>query len=402
MHDYLTNDLPGTGGIIKEDPEDFLVEEIPLYVPAGSGEHTFATIEKRGLTTLEAIRRITCALGISDRDIGYAGMKDARGVTRQSISLTRVDPARVLSLDLPGVRVLSADLHRNKLKVGHLAGNRFRIRIRGAADDALERAEAILSVLRERGVPNFFGSQRYGAQGNSHRIGRAILAGDYRGAVDALMGDPAAIRDERWQAAINAYHRGELAASLATFPGHCRTERDVLQRLIKVPGDWERAFRAVHPRLKTLYLSALQSSLFDGVVASRLSTIDRVFTGDVAWKHENGACFLVENEEEEGPRAVRFEISPTGPLFGNRMKMPAGNQLAIEEAVLGEAGLSRDCFERPGTLHLAGERRPLRVPVGVTVLIGDGNGLVLEFSLPRGAYATAVMREIMKPDSHDH
>ncbi len=395
---YLTADLPGTGGVIKEEPEDFLVAEIPLYLPEGTGEHLYVEIEKRGITTLEAVRRLARELHVSDRDIGYAGMKDARGVTRQTVSIPRVVPERVLALELPGVKVLSAVRHRNKLKLGHLAGNRFRIRVREVTADAAVRAEAILAVLGARGVPNFFGVQRYGAQGNSHLIGRALLAGDYRGAVDALVGDPAAVRDERWRAAIEAYRRGDVAASIAAFPGHCRTEREVLQRLSKQPDAWERAFRAVHPRLQKLYLSACQSELFDRVVAVRLATLDRVEAGDLAWKHENGACFLVEDEAAEALRAARFEISPTRPLFGARMKLPAGRQLALEEAILREAGLTLASFDLPGSRWLEGERRPLRVPVGEVGVTADSHELVVEFSLPRGSYATSALREVMKTD----
>lgn len=127
---YLTAELPGTGGLFKETPGDFLVEEIPLYLPCGEGEHTYALIEKQGITTLEALRRLCRATGAPERDTGYAGMKDARGITRQTVSLPRVTPAEVMGLDIPGIRILSAERHRNKLRLGHLAGNRFLIRLR--------------------------------------------------------------------------------------------------------------------------------------------------------------------------------------------------------------------------------------------------------------------------------
>src|SRR5512136_1427415 len=127
MYGYLTADIPGIGGTIKETPEDFRVEEIPLYSPEGAGEHTFTLIEKRGITTLETIRRFSRVLELPEREIGYAGMKDARGVTRQTLSVPRTPPERLLALDLPGIKVISAKRHRNKLKLGHLYGNRFRI-----------------------------------------------------------------------------------------------------------------------------------------------------------------------------------------------------------------------------------------------------------------------------------
>ncbi len=396
MYGYLTADIPGIGGTIKETPEDFRVEEIPLYSPEGAGEHTFTLIEKRGITTLEAIRRFSRVLELPEREIGYAGMKDARGVTRQTLSVPRTPPERLLALDLPGIKVISAKRHRNKLKLGHLYGNRFRIVIRGVHEDAPVRAAQVLALLNERGAPNFFGPQRYGLQGNSHLIGRAMLRLDYQEAVDTLIGDPAQVRDQRWQEAIVAYRRGEMKESLSLFPGHCRTEREVLQRLVKRPDAWEKAFQAVHPRLRVLYLSAFQSILFDRLLDARLSSFDRVMAGDLAWKHANGACFIVEDEVSEGERARRFEISPSGPLFGCKIKLPAGAPLAMEKAILDAEGLTLASFDLPGSLRMEGERRPLRVPVGEPELQTVDDGMVLAFSLPKGAYATSVLREFMK------
>lgn len=396
MHDYLTANLPGTGGIIKETPEDFLVTEIPLYVPCGEGEHSYVEIEKRGLTTLDAMRRIARALGISDRDIGYAGLKDARGITRQTFSIPRVPPEVLLALSLPGITVLSATLHRNKLKPGHLAGNSFAIRIRGVDHDAREKAVAILTVLSERGVPNFFGSQRYGGLGNSHLIGRALLRQDFKGAIDALMGDPTVIRDERWRSAVEAYHQGDLATSREQFPGHCGTEREILNRLLKRPDAHERALDAVSPRLKKLYLSAYQSFLFDRVLDQRLHQLDTVEKGDVAYRHDNGACFLVEDCAAEAVRTQNFAISPSGPLFGCKVKMPEGRPREIEENVLRAEDISLQSFKLAGKLRMDGERRPLRVPMHNLSTALDADGLTMSFSLPRGVYATSVLREVMK------
>ncbi len=396
MHDYLTADLPGTGGIIKETPEDFLVTEIPLYFPCGEGEHTYVEIEKRGLTTLDAMRCIARALGISDRDMGYAGLKDARGITRQTFSIPRVPPKSLLNLSLPGITVLSATLHRNKLKPGHLAGNSFTIRIRGVDHNAREKAIAILTVLSERGVPNFFGSQRYGGLGNSHVIGRALLQRDFSGAIDAIMGDPAVIRDERWRSAVEAYHRGDLAASREQFPGHCGTEREILSRLLKRPEAPERALDAVSPRLKKLYLSAYQSFLFDRVLDQRLHQLDTLEKGDLAYRHDNGACFVVEDCAAEAARVKTFAISPSGPLFGCKVKLPEGRPREIEESVLRDEGISLQSFKLAGRLRMEGERRPLRVPMQNLATELDAEGLTLSFSLPRGVYATSVLREVIK------
>jgi tRNA pseudouridine13 synthase len=396
MHSFLTINIPGTGGTIKETPEDFQVREIPIYPPCGEGEHTFTEIEKRGITTLEAIRRFSRALNIPERDMGYAGMKDARGITRQTISIPRTSPDQLLPLELPGIKVLSAVRHKSKLKLGHLAGNRFCIRLRGVLEGALKTAGDVLDILSARGVPNYFGPQRYGVQGNSHEIGRALIRGDFREAIDALMGDPARVLDERWKAAITAYRENDIGESLRLFPPGCRTEREILQRLLKRPEAWEKAFHAVQPRLRALYLSAYQSHLFDRLLDQRLDRFDRIMEGDLAWKHKNGACFLVEDAEGEAERAKTFEISPTGPLFGCKMKFPAGRPLEMEEALLKEEGLSLADFNLAGGFRLEGERRPLRVPVTCVDMESDPDGLLLMFTLPKGAYATSLLREITK------
>lgn len=396
MSRYLTAHIPGTGGVFKETEEDFLVTEIPAYLPCGEGEHLYVEIEKRGITTLEAIRRIGRALNLPEREIGYAGMKDSRGITRQTFSLPRIRPEAAQELDIPGIRILSALRHRNKLKLGHLRGNRFRVWLRGVSKGSAERAAEVLAVLEQRGIPNYFGSQRYGGQGNSHLIGRALVRQDFRGAVDALMGDPAAITDQRWRESVEEYLRENYAEAVRLFPGFCRTEREVAERLVRRPDAFEQAFQAVHPRLKKLYLSALQSWLFDRLLDERLPTFDVVEDGDLAFRHDNGACFLVMDAAGEAPRAARREISPTGPLFGCKMTLPAGTQLDREERLLAAEGLCLEQFDLPGGLRMEGERRPFRIPLGEPALEQEGADLILSFSLPKGSYATVVLGEVMK------
>ncbi|BCO11310.1 tRNA pseudouridine(13) synthase [Citrifermentans bremense] len=395
---YLTAEVPGTGGTIKGVPEDFLVEEIPAYLPSGQGEHCYAVLEKRGIATLEALRRLSKALGVQERDLGYAGMKDAVGVTRQTVSIPRVPPEKVLALEIPGIKILSARLHGNKLRLGHLKGNRFSIRVRDVAQGALKNAEAVLEILAKRGVPNRFGVQRYGVQGNTHEIGAAMLRREFKSAMDRVIGDPAAVSDERWSRAIESYRRGDVEESLSLFPGHFRVEREMLTRLVQRPDGFERAFNSVQPRMKRLYLSAFQSSLFDLVLEKRLDTLDQVSVGDIAFKHENGACFLVQDEASEAQRAEAFEISPTGPMFGCTMMEAQGAEGELEREVLAAQELSLESFNLPGGLRMEGERRPLRVPIAGAEVRQDGADLLLGFSLPRGAYATCVLSEITKSE----
>lgn len=395
MSRFLTALLPGTGGILRQQPEDFQVEELPLYEPCGEGDHLYLTVEKRGLTTYDLLRELAKALNCQERDLGYAGLKDARAVTRQTVSVPLLKPADVADLEIPGVTLLSARLHRNKLRPGHLAGNRFRIRISTPLTDSLPRAEAVLGVLADIGVPNRFGEQRYGALGNSHRIGREILRGDFEAAMTEIIGAPAEIKHRGWQQAAESYRRGDLSTAIAQLPRHCRPERRLLE-MTKAGKSPRSCVQAMPRKLLRLYLSAYQSSLFDRLLDMRLETFERLWPGDLAYKHDNGACFLVSDPTAEQTRADRFEISPTAPLYGFKVRLAEGQAGLLEQSLLDAEELSLEDFRLSGGLGMEGERRPLRVPLLKPDCKLDGEDLILTFSLPKGSFATAVLAEVMK------
>lgn len=397
MADYLTAALPGTGGEIKETPEDFRVSEIPLYPPCGDGEHLYLEVEKRGMTTFDMLSRLARALKVRERDMGYAGLKDARATTRQTVSVTGVEPDRALALELEGIRILSARYHRNKLRLGHLAGNRFNIRLRRVGENALESALDILQVLQNVGVPNRFGSQRYGVLGNSHRIGGAILRRDFDEAARQIIGEPERIENARWRAGAERFTAGDLEGALSALPPRQRNERSLIRAL--TAGKTSRqAVLGLPRKLLRLYLSAWQASLFDRLVAMRLDTLDRLWPGDLAYRHDNGACFVVTDADAEQPRADRLEISPSAPLYGYKVTLASGQAGILEEALLDKEDLKREDFRLDRGLAMEGERRPLRVPIGDVEASMDAGDLVLSFSLPRGSYATSVLHEVMKKE----
>jgi tRNA pseudouridine13 synthase len=398
---YLTEDLPGIGGVIKERVEDFQVQELPLYAPGGDGEHTFFEIEKVALSTFEVVRVIAQALGMPPNRVGYAGLKDARAITRQVLSVQGVAPDVVTALDLPGIRVMWAERHRNKLKIGHLRGNRFTIRVRGTDEPALLACQAILDVLALRGVPNRFGPQRFGIRGDSARLGRAVVMKDAEGFVKALLGSPHPNESAMLQTARTRFDAGHLEKALHLFPDHMVDERRALRTLIRTKGDYRRAYAAVPKRLKVFLLSAYQSALFNRVLDARLRSLDRVYVGDLAMKHPGRAVFGVEDEALEQPRATRFEISPTGPIFGFKMMPAAGQQGELEARILAAEGLKLTDFMVGDGIKARGERRALRFRIHDPELWYD-EGVVLRFWLPRGCYATTVLGEIMKvPLTHD-
>ncbi|MDZ7704278.1 MAG: tRNA pseudouridine(13) synthase TruD [Trueperaceae bacterium] len=328
----LSEALLGTGGVIRERLGDFEVDELPLYAPDGKGSHAFAHVEKRGLTTRDLVVALKNA-GVAENTIGVAGLKDKYAVTRQWLSVPNRHAEAFAALDeLDGVRVLDTTRHRNKLGIGHLLGNRFRVTIRGAADGAVERAEAILGWLEPHGVPNYFGPQRFGRFGNNAIDGLRVLRGE------------------------------------------------------KVSGD---------RRLQRFFLSALQSHLFNHLLAERVRAglYDEVVTGDRAKKHDTGGLFVVEDGAAETPRAKRLEISAAFPLYGKKVKVCGGVAGEFEQQILERFGLRWiDFRQRRGAWRIS--RIALR---NASVEAGDeDDSVVLSFDLPKGSFATNLLREVMK------
>jgi tRNA pseudouridine13 synthase len=404
-HPYFTADLPGVGGSIKGQPQDFLVEEVPLYTPCGRGEHVFFALEKENLSTLEAVERLSRRLGIEGKEFGYAGLKDRKGVTRQVFSISRVEPAEIEALDIPQVRVLWAKRHTNKLRVGHLRGNLFRVWIRDVAAGVEAKLEAVLTVISRLGIPNYFGFQRFGNRGNAHLIGRAFLRGDDSWAIRRILGYPSgAENNPNIVRARECFMAGDWKGAYEAYPPSYREEKKLLSYLLQAGENYTGARSRLDLTARKLYSSAYQSYLFNLALTERLRRVGpdpgRLHPGDLALLHRNGAVFRVEDLEAEAPRAATFEISPTGPIFGMKMPVPGGLQAEIERELLGREGLRLEDFHQlMPKLRLEGGRRPFRVAVESLSWRLEGADLHLEFFLPKGSYATCLLREIMKNEA---
>jgi tRNA pseudouridine13 synthase len=363
---------------IKTTPEDFLVEELPAYEPSGEGDHLFVRFTKRGLTTDEVAARIARLTGVPVRDIGIAGMKDKIAVATQTISLP-IPPksgdeleARVRALTFEGVTILSARRHTNKLRTGHLAGNRFTIVVRGIEAGRVDEVVSTLEHLGRTGLPNAFGPQRFGRGKDNAEKARAWLS------------------------------------------GRAPPPRD--------------------GRLRRLLFSALQAELFNRVLDARVAqgTSAAPLPGDLVKRRHSHALFLWTGATDADAATAGAPTSespptsgapptsgppptsedpplPTGPMFGVKMRSPEGEPRAIEERIYRE-GLG-DGVDLASTRNLGeGTRRPLRLWIeGLEIERlssdrdarhdilqssqrgADGRGLRVHFVLPKGGYATSVL-----------
>jgi tRNA pseudouridine13 synthase len=334
-----TADLPGSGGRLRASPEDFRVDEVPAYLPTGSGPHLYLRVEKRNRTTPDVLRHLARVLGVPERDAGYAGLKDREAVTAQWLSFPVARDPDPASLAGPGLAVLEVSRHANKLRPGHVRANRFDVVVRGGD---LGRARCCAAALADRGLPNYFGPQRFGAGGRNAAVGRSLLLGE-------------------------------------RTPETGRAARDRF--------------------LRRLCISAYQALLFNRWLSERMADglFSTALAGDVLKKLDTGGLFTCEDPALDGPRVARFEVTPAGPMFGHKLRPASGEPLAREERLLAAEGITLAGFARGGG-EAEGTRRAARLPIPIALEPVE-DGYRARFELPKGGYATVVMRELMKGDA---
>ena len=352
-----------------KEPEDFIVEELPLYEPSGVGTHTYFAIRKRNLSTLAAIDRIARELQVPTRDFGYAGLKDKNAVTTQILSVEGITPARILRIEQPDIEVLWAERHTHKLRVGHLRGNRFELTLHDIPHDTLSLIKVSMDRFVTEGIPNRFGAQRFGNKNDSHLIGKALVKAEWETVLHYML------TDDTQQ--VDGVTR--------------RMQRELTRKPV------EKVITVIPHRLRRLYLSAYQAHLFNSILEKRMPHLGRLRAGDIAVKHSNGAPFLVGEPTVEQPRADAFEISPSGPIFGYKMRMPTGDVLDLETSLLADEGVRLEKFRKVVGVRLPGTRRPLRMPIQLHAVsaVDSGVGIRLRFTLPAGGYATVVVEELL-------
>ncbi|MFP4046261.1 MAG: tRNA pseudouridine(13) synthase TruD [Bacteroidales bacterium] len=335
---YISNKSEGTGGKIKTCEEDFIVNEIPAYEPSGEGEHLFIHITKRGITTKDVQKALAKIYNANFKDVEFAGIKDKHALTSQYFSVwLRNGQSKNLAYELEKnmpITINNMEFHNRKLKMGHLRGNAFKIKIREikmSLDEAYTRACKIAEEIHKKGLPNFYGEQRFGKDGDNAERGFRLLKGQE-------------IVHNKW--------------------------------------------------LKRFLLSSLQSNLFNYYLTKRIENklFDKILKGDIAKKQDTGGLFVVEEVDDEQKRLENKEICFTGPMFGKKMKQAGDKAGELEASVLQENDITEEEIKKA---KLTGTRRA-GIIIPEIKIEQQEDGLNLEFSLPKGAFATIVLREIMK------
>ena len=327
---------PLATGVIRHCPEDFIVDEIAGFEASGGGEHVVLRIRKRNTNTDWLARQLARLAGVPARDVGYAGLKDRQAVTTQwfSVCLAGREEPDWSALNSEDISVLQVQRHSRKLRRGALRGNRFELRIREFAADAAQLDDR-LRTIQARGVPNYFGEQRFGIDGANLEQARAMFEG--------------------------------------------------------------KRIKSRHQR--SMSLSAARSWLFNHLLAQRVERQiwDRAIPGDVMLLAGSNSYFVMDEVDDEIRRRVAdFDIHPAGILWGRGRAESRGEAAALEAALADRFPLFCEGLERAG---LKAARRALRVrPENLQwTHRPEQQQLELRFELPPGAYATAVLREIVKP-----
>lgn len=411
---YITSQK-GIGGQIRTKYEDFYVEEIPESEPSGEGPNTWFFIEKIGRETLDVVLDVARELHVDRKRMGFAGMKDKRAITRQwlCVSNSEVQEIKELEDKLYKVKILKIMQNQKKLRIGQLIGNKFRLLIRDTEnpEEDIKIAREVLAELEGIGVPNYFGWQRFGnKRPNTHVVGKMMLENDLKKVVDAYIGNPYPEEPEHIKEVRQMYDDGKLQEAFESMPRGMRYEKMMLKTLLKEMkkqkvndiGDLDEnsykwAIESLPKPLKRMFVHAYQSYLFNKAVSERAKLgIDKYVEGDIIIDNEEH--LVHEFGDEINERIKNFEVHPTAPLFGSKVPL-AGEELGkMEQKILDDEGVTLEEFKVPKMPKLGshGLRRAVRFKIWDASAEVTDEGVLVEFSIPKGCYATAVLREIMK------
>jgi len=402
----------GIKGVIKQRPEDFFVEEVSQYPPPSSGKHVIARVTARNWETHRLIEQIASLLHIPPEFIGYAGIKDKRAVTTQLMSFP-VSMERVRNVHLADVTIDILYRSARPVYPGKLIGNRFAITIRDVEGDT-DAVESIMKEVQELGfIPNFFGVQRFGIMRPiTHVVGRHLLKNEMEKAVMTYIANPLeGESEESYRPRKFLEETGDFSAALPKYPEKLAFERRVIQYLAAHPGEWKEALFQLPKNLIRMFLHAYQSYLFNRILSRRMTeglSFFKAYEGDIIIPCDTG----IEVQSREGIQVTptnlrkinhqieRHRCFPSGAIIGYDTVWAEGKMGIMEKKILEEEDISEQEFTMPHLPEFAcrGLRRITAIPLKTIRWNFEGKNLHLKFFLPKGCYATTVLREIMKAE----
>jgi len=348
--------------IFNKSSRDFEVEEVPLYDFSGSGEHLIIKIRKKDMTTPEAVNALSSALGVKARDIGYAGLKDKEGSTIQSFSLMLKGDSAVSTFSHERIKILSTTRHANKLKPGHLKGNKFKLRLKKVMPSSANIINSLCKKISSEGMPNYFGYQRFGSFGDNHIAGKLIVEGQKKE------------RNKELRKMLVSAYQSKLFndwLSLRISISHLANSFSG-EELIRAANIAARGFDATE---------ALSLEDFAGI--EKQKQFFKIFAGDVLCHYPYGKLFDCEDPVADAERMAQRQVCVTGLLDGLKQKKSSGSAYKLESPFIQE-------------MDANGDRRFAWIfPEDVkTKYIEEEAQLELEFYLPRGSYATVLLSEL--------
>lgn len=418
---YYSTCTDGIGGFLKRHLSDFIVIELtpdqrPCLVlrgiGGGEGRYTWLVVLKRGVDSTTALRLIARSVGVDARRFSLAGLKDARAVTVQLACIEDVPPEKFSDVRLDGkVRILAAFRMPFKLATGMLYGNRFNVRIRNLAvtpDACAERLRLISDELEEKGgAPNYYGYQRFGTiRPVTHIIGKHILLGDFKSAVETLLQEVFPLESESAKKARLEYAATrDCVRVLPLFPRNLHHERRILRHLSSHPGDYIGGLRALPMSIRKLFVGAYQAYLFNLVLSKRMElglSINRAVPGDYAAFNCSEKQILRVNESNAGKinewiglrRACLMLPVPGYGLSLGRTKLDE-----IVREVLKEEEITLDVFmcKNMPEVSSRGAFRPAALKPEKMLYSVVEDGVIFNFVLRKGMYGTVLLREYVKP-----
>ncbi len=430
----------GIGGVIRESVYDFVVEEVlvdgskakiegsaksrVLGASSFKQRYLLCVFVKRNWDTFIAIRNMAKQLGMSQKQISIAGIKDAKAFTAQHITIEHASMEDIAKVNIKDVKIHPIGYFRDELSPYYLLGNNFTIRIKAIKLSASNTEKTIAETIRELakvgGIPNFFGHQRFGTtRPITHAVGKAIVEGDFEEAAMLFLAK-SSIHEHPFsrQARKELHSTRDFKQALQNFPRQLRYERLMLTRLANNPEDFVGAFKQLPFKLQSLFVQAYQSYLFNRFLSERMKngfSLNNAEVGDYVVSLERSGLPMINTAKiaSAGTVAESNELINSGkmrvalPLLGLKQRLSQGAMGQIERQILEEEGIETESFRVNAIPKISarGGFRAIVAPIknfklkdlSVCAFNQRETEADLSFILLRGSYATVLLREIMKP-----